>query len=101
MKDYERFYQLTRFLRRRLPFSHPVHFRRINIRDGLDGECIFKNGRFIICVDKTLPEASAIEVLIHEAAHPLSWGKDKDVHGPNWGKAYSLVYRHFLEFNEQ
>ena len=100
MKGYKTFYQLTRFFRKRLPFTHPVHFRRTSVSDGNDGECSFKGGRFIICVDKTLPEHHAIEVLIHETAHPLAWGKDKDIHGPNWGKAYSLVYRHFLEFND-
>jgi len=44
-----------------------------------------------ISADMTAHEA--IETLIHEYAHAAAWGRDRDPHGPEWGKAYSRCYR--------
>jgi predicted SprT family Zn-dependent metalloprotease len=64
----------------------------------LDGDCQFNKGKFIVRIEKQLPEFYAIEVLAHELAHVLAWDKEGDVHGPHWGKAYSQVYRKLLQF---
>jgi hypothetical protein len=74
-----------------------------------DGDCRIVRGKFQIRVSRELNESEAIDVLIHEWAHTLSWdvcvGKvaysrsisdyefDRLAHGPKWGLAYSKVYR--------
>jgi hypothetical protein len=97
MTDYREFYRVVKFLKEKLNFDHPVVIRR-SILNNNDGECRFYHNRFIIKVDKKLPEYYATEVLIHEVAHVLAWGMDKDFHGKNWGIAYSKVYRLYLEY---
>lgn len=64
-----------------------------------DGDCSFRNKKFYIRISKHLSESAAIETLIHEFAHILSWGKENNHHGYRWGQAYSIVYRKFLEWN--
>ncbi len=69
-----------------------------------DGDCTLnrKKGSFLVRIEKSLSETAAIETLLHEVAHCLAWDKDYDEdHGPSWGKAYSVVYRKFLEWNEK
>lgn len=75
----------------------PISIRRTNLKNGLDGICEKVNDRFFIRINKDLPENYSIDVLIHEVAHAVAWEKDADIHGLNWGKAYSRVYRMFLE----
>jgi hypothetical protein len=98
---YRSYHSLVRYFRENLSPPSPVTVRRVRLRPGLDGWCACGRRGFTIKIDRRLPEYFAIEVLIHEFAHVLSWGKDKNPHGVEWGKAYSLVYRKFLEWNEQ
>jgi hypothetical protein len=77
--------------------DEPISVRRVKIRIGIDGLCEKKNNRFLIKVNPNLSENYSIDVLIHEVAHAVAWDKDTDIHGPNWGRAYSKVYRLFLE----
>ena len=97
-RHYREFYKLVKFLKKNLPFQWPVIIRRVIIREANDGDCTFSNNRFIINIEKRLPEYFAAEVLVHETAHVLSWGKDKDFHGKHWGIAYSKVYRLYLQY---
>lgn len=97
----EQYYSALRYLKKSLPLEHTVHVNRVKTPKDRDGDCCFRNDKFYIRIDKTLPEYYAIDVLLHEMAHVLAWDKDKlDYHGTNWGKAYSLVYRTFLEWNK-
>ena len=73
-----------------------------------DGDCSIVRGKFQIRVSRDLNESEAIDCLLHEWAHCLSWdvcvGKvakdwsvpdhefDRLSHGPKWGLAYSKVY---------
>lgn len=98
-KDFQYYYKAVRYLKKNLPLGK-VNIRRIKIGRANDGHCRYKNGCFEVAIDRNLDEFYAIEVLLHELAHVISWGKDEDDHGTNWGKAYSLVYRKFLEFHE-
>ncbi len=95
-----KFYKVSNFLRKKFNLNVKIH--RIKIKNGLDGECkLKKDGSYLIHIDKTLEEAYAIDVLLHEVAHVISLGKDKESpHGSNWGVAYSKVYREFERFNE-
>ena len=95
MADY--FRKVAEFLKESKLVELPVKIRKIHLKEGLDGLCEYKEDKFIIKISQSLPENYSIDVLIHEFAHAVAWGKDIDVHGTNWGKAYSKVYRLFLE----
>jgi hypothetical protein len=69
------------------------------MKNGLDGQCVFHNNKFVITIKNNLPEYYSIDVLLHEWSHVVSWDKEKDIHGLEWGKAYSKVYRKFLEWS--
>ena len=94
---YDYFREVASFFKNSNLVNEPLSVRRVKIREGLDGLCEKKNDRFVIKVNINLTENYSIDVLIHEVAHAVAWDKDADIHGPNWGKAYSKVYRLFLE----
>jgi len=77
-----------------------IKVARSQISKKFDGYCTFKNGTFFIYVCKHLTEPQAIDVLLHEFAHCLSWEKGANEHGLHWGKAYSVVYRKFLKWHQ-
>jgi len=94
----ETYKKVVNFLKKAFPLPQPVSVRRLFISDNLDGDCQFKNNSFLIRINKSLPEHEAIECLIHEYAHALSWDKcTNDEHCNEWGKAYSRIYRMFLK----
>ena len=105
---YETYSRLVRVLRKRLPTAFPVSVRRVKLKDR-DGYCEKRNGRFNIRVSRDLSEAQAIDALIHEYAHARAWNHLHDslhpvefhqiAHGPEWGVAYSEVYRVWEQFN--
>lgn len=82
--------------------KYPISVRRLPLSCKLDGDCRFKDDFFLIRINKDLPEHEAIETFLHELAHCHAWLLEEDVHGDEWGKAYSRVYRAFLkEFLEK
>jgi hypothetical protein len=76
------------------------------------GDCGLIDFRFRIRVSRELNESQAVDVLLHEWAHALSWDTcgdmsvqgrrlskyefDRLTHGPKWGLAYSKVYHCFV-----
>lgn len=94
-QDY--FREVASFFKTANLVNEPISVRRMRLRDGLDGQCEKIEDKFLIKINVNLPENYSIDVLIHEVAHALAWNKDSDVHGPNWGRAYSKVYRMFLD----
>ena len=94
---YEYFRKVALFLKKSKLAPEPVSILRVKLRDTLDGQCELKDDKFIIKINRKLPENYSVDVLLHEIAHAVAWDKDTDVHGPNWGKAYSKVYRLYLE----
>lgn len=98
MEDYKMYYKILRHFKTIIPYNFSV--RRVNMKK-LDGDCAFIKDKFIIRIEKSLPAHNAIDVLVHELAHILSWETEKDIHGPNWGKAYSYVYRQLLKIDLQ
>jgi hypothetical protein len=101
MKKYADFWNLVRYLKTDLPFPFAIQVKRTRVPRGFDGDCQLKTNKFIIRIEKNLPEVYAMEVLLHEVGHALSWNVEADAHGSQWGKAYSLVYRKFLEWHEE
>lgn len=94
---YRRFQKIAKFFRDLDLAEKPLNIRRSRLREGPEGVCEDHDDKFVIKVSQELPENHSIDVLIHELAHAIAWEKDVDFHGMNWGKAYSKVYRIFLE----
>lgn len=94
---YEYFNTVARFFKNSNLAEYPLSVRRIKLAEDLQGFCQLRGKKFIIKINRDLPEDYSIEVLLHEVAHAMSWEQEKDVHGIKWGKAYSKVYRLFLE----
>jgi hypothetical protein len=93
---YDYFREVASFFKNSNLVDESISVRRVKIREGYDGLCEKKNDKFMIKVNSNLNENYSIDVLIHEVAHAVAWDKDADIHGPNWGRAYSKVYRLFL-----
>lgn len=104
-RDY--FFRVVEQLKIHLPPSRPVTVlagRQLTN----DGDCGVVRGKFRIRVSRELNESEAVDVLLHEWAHALSWeacvGKvahsrsvsdhefERLAHGPKWGLAFSRVY---------
>lgn len=95
-------------LRIRLPPRRPVTVLTGRQLARRDGDCCVVGRKFQIRISRELALSEAIDVLLHEWAHALSWdacvGKvaknrnvpdhefDRLAHGPKWGVAYSKVY---------
>lgn len=93
---YKTYYRAVTFLKQHVGCHYPVQVRRVKLKC-LDGVCLFKNNAFVIKINRELTPEHAIDVLLHEYAHTVSWKKEDDDHGPLWGVAYSNIYRLFLE----
>lgn len=110
-KRYKRFQQVVAGLRRFCPAAFPVIIRTGRLAPNIEGTCTRRRKRFVIKVADRLDEKTGIEVLLHEWGHALAWNhrldavakappKDPNVlerisHGPEWGVAYSTVWRVF------
>jgi hypothetical protein len=99
----ETYPKVVRYLKKTFPPNCPVSVRRLRLSEHLDGDCQFRGDRFVIRINRLLPEHEAIEVALHEWAHVMAWWRcSVDDHCDEWGRAYSRVYRAFLkEFIER
>lgn len=104
----ELFFRVAEQLKRHLPPNRPVIVLTGRQLPKICGDCSIVRGKFQIRVSRDLNESEAIDCLLHEWAHALSWdvcvGKaaksrsipdhelDRLSHGPKWGIAYSKVY---------
>jgi hypothetical protein len=94
----ETYRKVVNFLKRNCPPDRKVSVRRVNLPEDLDGDCGLKGDHFLVRINRNLPEHEAIETLIHEMAHVLSWHRcSTDEHCDEWGKSYSRLYRMFLK----
>ena len=98
-------------LRTALPPKQPVVVRTNRQFVSRDGDYFLVDGTFRIRISRELSLSQAVDVLIHEWAHALSWHTcvgglarsrrisknefDRLAHGPKWGIAYSKVYQCF------
>jgi hypothetical protein len=102
------FHRVVEQLELLLPPNRPVIVMAGRQLSEKDGDCWVVGGKFQIRVSRELNELHAIDVLLHEWAHCLSWDRcvgrvarsrsilDHEfarlAHGPQWGLAYSKVY---------
>ena len=90
------FYRAMQFLKGVVRSDVPVKVRSTKLSDDLDGLCTRRKDHFLVQVSSELTVGHAIDVLLHEFAHVEAWGKQNDPHGTAWGKAYSRLYREYL-----
>jgi len=77
--------------------GYEVRVYRCRIGDGCDGYVkeVGKR-RLAVRVSRTLDEPFALEVLVHEWAHAMTWRLEHDrapSHSAYWGLAYADAYR--------
>mgnify|MGYP001354812276 CR=1 FL=1 len=97
MKCYRKIVQI---IKKNFP-EYKVSVRRTKLPDTLCGDCRLVNGKkkrkeFLIRINNRLSEDLAIETFVHEWAHVIAWHAPGDDHGCHWGRAYSKVYRIYL-----
>jgi Zn-dependent peptidase ImmA (M78 family) len=76
-----------------LPFS----VRREEVDKGCFAYCQKVGEKFLIAIDKQLPEAFAIFLLPHELAHAIAY-HEEDEHGDQFWAAYRINYRIYEQF---
>lgn len=92
----EVYYQLLRTLKKECPCDYPAKVRRVKTSDL--GYCLLKGDHYLIHISKDSEEDLAIQTLIHEWSHALTWDSWQTTgqHCLRWGKAYSRVYSAYL-----
>ena len=104
-------------LRRECPPAHPVVVRASWLPETILGQCLRRDKRFVVQLNRDLGEPQAVEVLCHEWAHALAWNFsldrlsktpgldpvefDRACHDEAWGCAYSRVWRAYQEVIRQ
>jgi hypothetical protein len=110
--DRQYFRRVVEHLKQLLPPNRPVFVLTGRHLPRKDGDCSIVGRKFRIRISRELGLSQAVDVLLHEWAHALSWdacvGKtansrkvsdyefERLAHGPKWGVAYSKVYLCFL-----
>jgi hypothetical protein len=100
-------------LRRGCPPALPVVVRASWLPETILGQCLRRDKRFVVQLNRDLGEPQAVEVLCHEWAHALAWNFsldrlaktpgldpvefDRACHDEAWGCAYSRVWRAYQE----
>jgi hypothetical protein len=104
-------------LRRECPPAHPVVVRASWLPETILGQCLRRDNRFVVQLNRDLGGPQAVEVLCHEWAHALAWKFsldrlsktpgldpvefDRACHEEAWGCAYSRVWRAYQEVIRQ
>ena len=99
-------------LRKHCPAAMPVVVRTSWLSSDTLGRCARRKSRFVIALNANMNEHDAVETLIHEWAHALSWNLVLDrlsrqdsvdphdfqeaSHDEAWGCAYSRVWRVYI-----
>jgi len=99
-------------LRKHCPAAMPVVVRTSWLSSDTLGRCARRKSRFVIALNANMNEHDAVETLIHEWAHALSWNLALDrlsrqdsvdprdfqeaSHDEAWGCAYSRVWRVYI-----
>lgn len=107
-RNVKSFKQINNLLKKRLPPAYPVKIQYVKSGSGYFGYVDLKtqrNGRkyFLLKISLDQCEDTAIETLMHEWAHIISWpvGNSwvdwREDHGPDFGVAYSKVYQVVIE----
>ena len=110
--EWHEFWTVLASLQDRCPPALPVVIRTFRHPETVLGQCLRREKRFLVLLNRNLGEPQAIEVLCHEWAHALAWnclldrfsempGIDpvkfnRTSHDETWGCAYSQAWRAYL-----
>ena len=108
-RNWPHFHGVLRGLRGLLPAAFPIIVRSARLPSDTLGCCHRTDERFVIRLADRLSQPEAVEVLLHEWAHALSWNHaldklaeapdlDRDAfedasHDGAWGLAYAKTWR--------
>ena len=108
-RNWPHFHGVVRGLRGLLPAAFPIIVRSARLPSDTLGCCHRTDERFVIRLADRLSQPEAVEVLLHEWAHALSWNHsldklaeapdlDRDAfedasHDGAWGLAYAKTWR--------
>ncbi len=113
-RGFEAFRRVLEGLREHCPPAFPVVVRTSRLPRGIEGYCKRRRNRFVIHLSAFLGQAAAVDTLVHEWAHAVSWsllldraGDDLQAgritteqfeeasHGAEFGTAFAVVWRAF------
>jgi hypothetical protein len=110
---WEEFRSVLACLRDSCPTAKTVVVRTSWLPENILGECARRRKSFVIRLNNRLDEQAAIETLLHEWAHAMSWSYSLDhlanqpdvdprefehaSHDEAWGCAYSRVWRAYQD----
>ena len=85
--------QVHRWLEAEFPAPHPVRVSICKVKKDY-GDCdLIKSGVLHVRVNCDLDWYASIEWLLHEYAHAVAWGKEKNAHDRAWSDRYGRIYR--------
>ena len=107
-KSWKEFQHTVNYLRSLCATPMPVRLRFVRLPNNKLGQCKRNKNHFVIELNSAMGQFQAIDVLVHEWAHALSWNYamdklakvaildpeqfDRACHDSAWGCAYSRVY---------
>lgn len=97
-----RLHQVHRWLQARFPCPRRTVLRVEKLPHRELGACDRVGKELVLRVSPTIGWESAIEILLHEYAHAMTWPLAKHEHrvadhSDEWGLAYAKLYRAFQE----
>lgn len=95
-QQYDQYKNVVKLLKSNISAKYPISIHRVKMAETLHGDCNLIDKKFRIRINKDLDQWMAIETVIHEVAHCLSWNEKQDYHWYGWGIAFSKVYRIYL-----
>jgi predicted metal-dependent hydrolase len=90
--------KLANVFRRQYPhLSFSV--KRGKIIEGNFAYCQKVGEKYVVMIDRSIPEDWAMFLLPHELAHAIAYHEEKD-HGPMFWSAYEINYETYVKFCE-
>lgn len=98
----ENYRELVRRLKNHY-WRYRTSVRRTAVPRSLAGDCDKVNGIWVVRIDRTLDEYSAMDCLVHEFAHVPSWPEwvATRTHGPVWAEHYRQCYLIYEQIAEE
>ena len=98
-----RYQQVLNWLQERFPVKYKVRLRIEDLGRSEQGHAV-RSGRngFILRIHRTLPRWLALDTLLHEYAHVMTWPeamptKGHTIHSDEWALAFARVYRLYVD----
>jgi hypothetical protein len=99
-RNRDRIHQIANWLREEFPPPFPVKVLYCKLDKEVIGDTSKRGSKFILRIDSSLSRGAALDVLLHEWGHVISWTFSKTEqtrahHSDEWALAYGRIYRSF------